>query len=443
MGMPVQVFPTGPPAPPPPPPKVQLATQPNNNTNGNHPADPKRPAGSIKSNEPPPFGFRPEIKIPPNPMARLKPTPKPQQRDDFWVEEYRKERSKSPAVIPQSEGLHSTAPLIDPHPLLPPSPPAIPFHLPETSTASKLTPSPNLSLFVSSQSPPNPLFRQSDCNLLISFTDIQDTNTNYSSPDSYESSSSDRQIGSPHSNAASESHRIASPLVTTGDSLRTLSPAAALSAAGSPSLDQTRVESPFSTQPNPYLPRPLSPVKLTPERAAAAQYNNTASSLEDTHQQQQEQLLLQQQLQQRQQQMQQQQQIRQQQLQREQQLREQKEQQLREQQQQQRDSRAQQLQADQQQLREQQKVREQQLLREQQLAREQLHREQQQQQLREMQAEREQQQQREQLQKQQQQVLQQQLEQRQRQMHQQQQQQQQNTATPITNVSYVKYTKYS
>lgn len=80
--MPVQVFPTGPPAPPPPPPKNQLAPQ--NNTNGR-----KSPAQSF---EPPPFGFRPEIKIPSNPMANLKPTPKPEIRE-FWKEEYIKDKS--------------------------------------------------------------------------------------------------------------------------------------------------------------------------------------------------------------------------------------------------------------------------------------------------------------------------------------------------------------
>lgn len=88
--MPVQVFPTGPPAPPPPPPKPS-ANDTNKSTNGT----PKAP---IKNFEPPPMGFRPEIKIPPNPMATLKPAPKPQVNNDFWVEEYRKERSKSPLV---------------------------------------------------------------------------------------------------------------------------------------------------------------------------------------------------------------------------------------------------------------------------------------------------------------------------------------------------------
>lgn len=46
--------------------------------------------------EPPPLGCRPEIKIPPNPMASLRKVPSPKPKDDFWVEEYRKEQSRSP-----------------------------------------------------------------------------------------------------------------------------------------------------------------------------------------------------------------------------------------------------------------------------------------------------------------------------------------------------------
>lgn len=97
-GMPVQVFPTGPPAPPPPPPKL-----PNNeikNTNGAQRTE-KTP---IKTFEPPPLGCRPEIKIPPNPMATLKKAPKPQPKNDFWIEEYKKERSKSPLVQKDDQG---------------------------------------------------------------------------------------------------------------------------------------------------------------------------------------------------------------------------------------------------------------------------------------------------------------------------------------------------
>lgn len=82
--MPVQVFPTGPTAPPPPPPQPKNQLAPQNNTNGR-----KSPAQNF---EPPPFGFRPEIKIPTNPMATLKPTPKPEIRE-FWKEEYIKDKS--------------------------------------------------------------------------------------------------------------------------------------------------------------------------------------------------------------------------------------------------------------------------------------------------------------------------------------------------------------
>lgn len=89
VGLPVQVFPTGPPPPPPAPMKSHLAPQP--------PAAPRpSPARSPQNFEPPPMGCRPEIKIPANPMAALRKVPKPEPKNDFWIEEYRKERSKSP-----------------------------------------------------------------------------------------------------------------------------------------------------------------------------------------------------------------------------------------------------------------------------------------------------------------------------------------------------------
>lgn len=94
-GMPVQVFPVGPPpapAPPPPPPKNQLSTQ--SATRAKSPSDRRSPSNT--NFEPPPMGCRPEIKIPPNPMANLKPAPRPQPKDEFWKEEYIRERSKSP-----------------------------------------------------------------------------------------------------------------------------------------------------------------------------------------------------------------------------------------------------------------------------------------------------------------------------------------------------------
>lgn len=88
-------------APPPPPPQQKLL-------NGNKaPTSNGVERKSPQSFEPPPFGFRPEIKIPSNPMAALRPVPKPKPKDDFWVEEYRKERSKSPMV---QEGERTEAP---------------------------------------------------------------------------------------------------------------------------------------------------------------------------------------------------------------------------------------------------------------------------------------------------------------------------------------------
>ncbi|CAO1307363.1 unnamed protein product [Diamesa serratosioi] len=71
MGMPFQVFPTGPPQ-----------------TNGNNVA--KKP----QSFAPPPMGFRPEIKIPENPMAGLRSAPRPQPKGDYWADEYVQEKAR-------------------------------------------------------------------------------------------------------------------------------------------------------------------------------------------------------------------------------------------------------------------------------------------------------------------------------------------------------------
>lgn len=81
MGMPFQVFPTGP------------AVKNNNQqlstpqTNGNNRKSPK-------SFEPPPMGCRPEIKIPANPMALLKSAPRPQPKSDYWIQDYVQEKGR-------------------------------------------------------------------------------------------------------------------------------------------------------------------------------------------------------------------------------------------------------------------------------------------------------------------------------------------------------------
>lgn len=81
MGMPFQVFPTGPPVK-----SSQQLSAPQ--TNGNNRKSPQ-------SFEPPPMGCRPEIKIPPNPMANLRPAPRPQVKGDFWVQEYVQDKTRN------------------------------------------------------------------------------------------------------------------------------------------------------------------------------------------------------------------------------------------------------------------------------------------------------------------------------------------------------------
>ncbi|XP_065357954.1 protein piccolo [Calliphora vicina] len=124
MGMPFQVLPPpappapgknfnggSAPAPPPPPPSSSnfsntgtgtLAPPSGNGAagRGSAPNSPSMPRKSPTPQrfEPPPMGFRPEIKIPTNPMAALRKVPPPVEKNTFWKDEYVKDRSKSPMV---------------------------------------------------------------------------------------------------------------------------------------------------------------------------------------------------------------------------------------------------------------------------------------------------------------------------------------------------------
>ncbi|KAI8043420.1 hypothetical protein M5D96_004752 [Drosophila gunungcola] len=126
MGMPFQVLPPPPPPPmqsgkngtpgaasatsaaPPPPPPQQPPSSLAPPAAGRLSA-PGSPATARKSPtpqrfEPPPLGFRPEIKIPPNPMAALRKVAPPVEKNTFWKDEYRKDRSKSPLPAAESGG---------------------------------------------------------------------------------------------------------------------------------------------------------------------------------------------------------------------------------------------------------------------------------------------------------------------------------------------------
>ncbi|XP_044316319.1 putative uncharacterized protein DDB_G0271606 isoform X5 [Drosophila rhopaloa] len=119
MGMPFQVLPPPPPppqqqsgkngtqgasaAPPPPPPQQPPSTL---APPAGRLSAPGSPATARKSPtpqrfEPPPLGFRPEIKIPANPIAALRKVAPPVEKNTFWKDEYRKDRSKSP--LPEVE----------------------------------------------------------------------------------------------------------------------------------------------------------------------------------------------------------------------------------------------------------------------------------------------------------------------------------------------------
>ncbi|KAL1378064.1 hypothetical protein pipiens_015844 [Culex pipiens pipiens] len=74
-------------APPPPPPPVL-------------PPPASKVSPKPQSFEPPPMGCRPEIKIPPNPIANLRKAPRPQPKNDFWIQEYRNEKLNDPVDRP-------------------------------------------------------------------------------------------------------------------------------------------------------------------------------------------------------------------------------------------------------------------------------------------------------------------------------------------------------
>lgn len=91
-----------PPPPPPPPPMGQMAmgmpfqVLPSlpaaKAANQQQKLSPTQTNGSAKKSpqtfESPPMGCRPQIIIPENPMATLRKVPRPQQRDNYWVEEF-------------------------------------------------------------------------------------------------------------------------------------------------------------------------------------------------------------------------------------------------------------------------------------------------------------------------------------------------------------------
>lgn len=89
------------PPPPPPPPMGQMAmgmpfqvlpSLPVKEANQQQNVSPTQTNGNAKKApqtfETPPMGCRPTIKIPENPMATLRKVPRPQQRDNYWVEEF-------------------------------------------------------------------------------------------------------------------------------------------------------------------------------------------------------------------------------------------------------------------------------------------------------------------------------------------------------------------
>lgn len=95
--------PTAPVPPPPPPSSLNTQSLPNQGSMMSGTATGTNRASPAQRFEPPPIGFRPEIKIPSNPMAGLRKITPPVEKNSFWKEEYVKDRSKSPMINDQQE----------------------------------------------------------------------------------------------------------------------------------------------------------------------------------------------------------------------------------------------------------------------------------------------------------------------------------------------------
>lgn len=230
--MPVQVFPSGPPPPPPTPSKSQLNAT--NASNANR--SPSLPRKTNQSFEPPPLGLRPEIKIPPNPMAQLRKVPQPKEKNDYWIEEYKKERSKSP--MPGQDEVGATA---------------APQYATSNGTDGQ-TQSPqsqhdynNYSVTkpsVDKVDSPVPSFHQQNNETKNESPKALDQNNNYA-------------FNYPANNYAANNNN---------NSMNNNFMVNNVNRNSNPNSPQQRINSPFTSSPQPVnLPKPLSPVKLAPQ----------------------------------------------------------------------------------------------------------------------------------------------------------------------------------
>lgn len=200
MGMPVAVFPQGAPPPPPVPKGAQLKP------NGQSSSMSRSKSPQPQSFEPPPMGCRPEIKIPANPMAALRKVPPPKLKEVDWNEEFRKERSKSP-MPPLSTGAEEPRNTTETQ---------LPEPVRELNVQQSDKVDSPVQSYTSRPAPP----KESEHS-------FRDQNNNFSPTNNY--------VGNFNQN----------------------------NNYGGNSSPQQRVFSPFASSPQPNLPKPLSPVKLS------------------------------------------------------------------------------------------------------------------------------------------------------------------------------------
>lgn len=236
MGLPVQVFPSGPPPPPPTPSKAQLSV-----SNANR--SPSLPRKTNQSLEPPPMGCRPEIKIPPNPMAALRKVPTPKEKNDYWVEEYKKERSKSPMVgqpdsNTQNSSMSNGTESSEQYPQSVQDFNNFPVTKPSADKVDSPVPS-NASSNTFSSSNNNNNNNQTKVD-----SPLADQNNNFNYPANNSVNNYNYNINGNGNSNYNNSYANRN---------------------SNPNSPQQRINSPFTSSPQPNLPKPLSPVKMSPD----------------------------------------------------------------------------------------------------------------------------------------------------------------------------------
>lgn len=199
--------------------------------------------------------MRPEIKIPPNPMAALRKVPAPKPKEVDWSEEFRKERSRSKSPMPPSLIETTTNNNDNQSSELPEPVRELNVQQSSPTNAAAASPSP-IQSFGSQQQTQN---KESENN-----SSYRDQNNNFSNNNNYGGSFNQNQYTPPQQ--YQQQQQQYQPI----QQQQSVQP----STVHQQQSPQQRVFSPFASSPQPNLPKPMSPIKLNHTKQDTIQEEN-------------------------------------------------------------------------------------------------------------------------------------------------------------------------